>query len=118
MSAPNPMVAAFRAQAAAARAAAAAFDAAADAMAGASAGDELVTRESWTGPGTFRVLLDAAARRELAKIRAGRTPAFRRRDVDAWLESRRGPVKARSSQDVPPANEQDDYAAAVARCRA
>ena len=35
---------------------------------------------------TFRALLDAAARGEIRKYRAGKSPVFKVSDVDAWIE--------------------------------
>lgn len=68
--------------------------------------DELLTAKTWPNgsPCSFRAVLDAGKRGELSIVKAGRTPAVRRRDLDAWIASR--PVTTRiapvASEDMGP----------------
>lgn len=110
----SAIVAALRAQAAAARASADLLEAAAFAIESPEGGDTLVTRANWDGPPTFRTLLDAAVRGELPKVKAGRTPAFRRGDVEAWLMTRTTGARVASRESTETRKAPDDYAQAVA----
>jgi hypothetical protein len=62
--------------------------------------DTLVTKAAWPSDlrVTFRTVRDAAGRGELEGLRAGRSPAFRRRDVVHWLESRALTIRVASAE--------------------